>query len=67
MAQAATAISQHFHDLVRLAERGLRAALLERTVHQALGYQRALAVDGRMKTHVAGFDNRGLPMDRGSE
>ena len=46
---------------------GLRAALLVRTVHQALDYQRALAVDGRLKTHVAGFDNRGLPTDRGSE
>ncbi|WP_093532717.1 type I restriction endonuclease [Stenotrophomonas rhizophila] len=67
VAQVATAISQHFHDLVRLAERGLRATLLVRTVHQALDYQRALAVDGRLKTHVAGFDNRGLPMDRGSE
>ena len=67
VAQVATAISQHFHDLVRLAERGLRAALLVRTIHQALDYQRALAVDGRLKTHVAGFDNRGLPTDRGSE
>jgi hypothetical protein len=67
VAQVATAISRHFHELVRLAERGLRAALLVRTVHQALDYQRALSVDGRLKTHVAGFDNRGLPTDRGSE
>lgn len=67
VAQVATAISQHFHEFVRLAERRLRAALLVKTIHQAQDYQRALAVDGRLKTHVAGFDNRGLPTDRGSE
>ncbi|MBT2767144.1 type I restriction endonuclease subunit R [Stenotrophomonas sp. ISL-67] len=67
VAQVATAISQHFHELVRLAERGLRAMLLVDTTHQAHGYQRALAVDARLKTHVAGYDNRGLPTDRASE
>lgn len=67
VAQVATAIRQHFHELVRLAERGLRAMLLVDTIHQAQDYQRALAVDARLKTHVAGYDTRGLPTDRASE
>lgn len=67
VAQVATAISQHFHELVRLAERGLRATLLVRTVQQAQEYQRALAVDGRLQTQLAGYDTRGLPTDRAAE
>ncbi len=61
-ARVATAISQHFHGLIRLAERGLRGTLLVDTPQEAQDYQRALG--GGLHTQVSGYDSHGLPTDQ---
>ncbi|WP_312325962.1 type I restriction endonuclease [Stenotrophomonas sp.] len=66
-AQVATAISQHFHGVVRVAERNLRGTLLVETPKEAEDYQRALHADGRLQTQLTGYDSRGLPTQRASE
>lgn len=63
-ARVAGSISRHFDGVVRVAERNLRGALLVDTVQEAKDYQRALSADGRLQTHVSGYDNRGLPLER---
>jgi len=64
--RVATAISQHFHGLIRVAERRLRGTLLVDTPKDAEGYQHALSGDGRLQIHVAGYDGNGHPLERGS-
>jgi hypothetical protein len=66
-AQVATAISHHFHGLIRVAERNLRGTLLVETSKEAQDYHRALRADGRLHTRLTGYDSRGLPTQRTSE
>lgn len=63
-ARVATAISHHFHGLIRVAERKLRGTLLVDSPEQAEHYQRALSVDGRLQTQVSGYDGHGLSTER---
>lgn len=66
-ARVATAISQHFHGLVRVAERKLRGTLLVDTPEEAQRYQHALSGDGRLETQVTGYDSHGRPLERAAE
>ncbi|WP_313345491.1 type I restriction endonuclease [Stenotrophomonas sp.] len=60
----AAAIGQHFHRVIRLAERDLRAMLLAADAQQAQNYQRAFASEGNLRVQVIAFDPNGLPEDR---
>jgi hypothetical protein len=60
----ASAIGQHFHRFIRLAERDLRAVLLVGDARQAQDYQQAFAADGQLRVQPIEFDPHGLPVDR---